>query len=187
MNKLIISIGLYLLVAGGTSAYGQDNNDRNKRGRELYETVCTQCHTTNAIEVTRDGRHGWEDTVHKMVSAGAQIDAAEMEIVIDYLASRFGPGAGPMETGVLPPGSPLQIDGTVTSNNLVLPDGEGKALVQGLCQSCHDLGRVVSTRNSAADWQRYATNMLSQNDLTPAAEQVQAIVAYLTRYFGANP
>lgn len=182
MNKLNWILMLFLIPAWVTTAVGQD--DGSERGRKLYEAVCTQCHTTAAIEVTRDGRHGWEDTVHKMVSAGAQMNAEEMEIVIDYLAKRFGPGAGPMRTGLLPPGSPLQTDGTVTSDNIILPDGDGKALVQGLCTSCHDLGRVVSTGKNAEDWRRYTVNMLAQNDLHPTPEQVQNIIAYLTRNFG---
>lgn len=181
MNKLISIPVIYLTLAFGNTAPAQ--GDKNNRGRELYKSVCTQCHTTNAIEVTRDGRHGWEDTVHKMVSAGAQLNTEEMEIVIDYLATRFGPGAGPMKTGLLPPGSPLQTDGTVTSDKLVLPEGEGKALVQGLCQTCHDLGRVVATRKSAADWQRYTQKMLAQNDIQPVPQQIQGIVTYLSHNF----
>ena len=184
MNKLICIPVMYLTLTAATNAAGQEG--KKDRGWELYETVCTQCHTTAAIEVTRDGRHGWENTVHKMVSAGAQVNAEEMEVVIDYLAARFGPGAGPMKTGVLPPGSPLQTDGTVTSDNIVLPDGKGKELVQGLCQTCHDLGRIVSTRKTEADWHRYTLNMLARNNLRPAPEQVRDIVAYLNHHFGTE-
>jgi len=139
------------------------------------------------IEKTRNGRSGWEDTVHKMVIAGTQLNADEMESVIDYLFRHYGPGVGGvMKTGTLPPDSPLQIDTTVTSENISLPVGKGKDLVQGYCLRCHDLGRIVATRRSADGWRRYTKNMLKRGDITISARNIESIVSYLDQHFGLS-
>ena len=137
----------------------------------------------------RDGRAGWEDTVQKMVVIGTQLNADEMELVIDYLYKSFGPGKGdPMITGVLPPDSPMQADGTVSSDNVLLPEGEGKQLVQGLCTMCHDLGRIVATRRGREDWKHYTINMLRQNGISVADDKQEVMVSYLDQHFGtADP
>lgn len=151
---------------------------------QLYRDSCAQCHGLHTIEVTRDGRAGWADTVNKMVVEGAQLNSEETELVIDYLSRRFGPGAGAMKTGVLPPSSPMQTDGTVTSREIELPAGEGKELVQTYCQMCHDLGRVVSTRRSRDSWEQYAQNMLEQGGMELPPEKSRKLVSYLTQHIG---
>jgi len=174
---------LFILFSIAVAGFADD--DAADEGKMLYKAACTQCHGLAPIERTRDGRSGWEDTVEKMVVIGTQLDADEMEKVVDYLYRNFGPGSGdPMTTGVLPPDSPLQTDGTVSSDQVVLPEGEGKQLVQGLCTMCHDLGLVVATRRDADDWQRYAVNMLRQNGIKIPEENQKIIVSYLNQNFG---
>lgn len=181
-NRRAVSLLLALCLFAGAGLA----EEADSRGKQLYEAACTQCHGTGAIEVVRDGRVGWKKTVHKMVSAGAQLNVEEMELVIDYLAANFGPGAGPMKTGLLPPDAPLQTDGTVTSDAIELPEGRGKELVQGLCHVCHDLGRVVSTTRTLEDWRRYATQMLARGDMTISEEQLQTLVSYLYENLGTG-
>jgi hypothetical protein len=124
-----------------------------------------------------------------MVVIGTQLDAEEMELVIDYLYQTYGPGTGdPMRAGVLPADSPVQADGRVSSENVVLPDGEGKQLVQGLCTMCHDLGVVVATRRGEDDWNRYTENMLRQNGISVPGDDEEIMVSYLNQHFGiADP
>jgi len=182
MKKTGAFFMLLMLCAGGFA-----DDEPADEGRRLYEAACTPCHSLAPIERTRDGRNGWEDTVQKMVVIGTQLDADEMELVVDYLYRRYGPGSGePMTTGPLPADSPLSGDGVVSSEDVVLPDGEGKQLVQGLCSMCHDLGVVVSTRRSAVDWQRYTTNMLRQNGMTISEDNRATLVDYLNRHFGRD-
>jgi cytochrome c5 len=160
------------------------DNPESSDGKHLYEAACTECHGLNMIEKTRDGRSGWEDTVHKMVIAGTQLNADEMELVIDYLVENFGPGlAGAMKTEPLPPDSPLRAD---ISGNISLPEGKGKSLVKGYCSGCHDLGRIVATRRSADGWRRYTKNMLERGGVTISAGNIESIVSYLDQNFGKS-
>lgn len=184
MNKLGPAFMLLTI-----SAVGFASDESADEGKRLYEAACTPCHGLAPIEQTRDGRAGWEDTVQKMVVIGTQLNAEEMEVVIDYLYKSYGPGKGdPMRTGVLPADSPMQVDGTVSGENVVLPEGEGKHLVQGLCTTCHDLGRIVATRRGRDDWKRYTINMLRQNGISVAEDKQEAMVTYLNQHFGtADP
>jgi cytochrome c5 len=167
------------------SVVGFANDESADEGKRLYEAACTPCHGLAPIERTRDGRAGWEDTVQKMVVIGTQLNADEMELVIDYLYKRYGPdGSDPMRTGVLPVDSPLQGDGLISSENVVLPEGEGKQLVHGFCTMCHDLGYVVATRRGPEAWQRYTTNMLRQNGISLPGDEQELMVTYLNRHFG---
>jgi cytochrome c5 len=179
-NGLLITLALFtcatILRADETAG---------SEGKRLYEAACVQCHGLGPIEVTRDGRPGWEDTVQKMVVIGAQLNAAEMDIVVDYLTRHYGPATGdPMRTGVLPADSPLQTDGSIASDAVVLPDGAGRQLVQAHCTLCHDVGYIVATRRSAEDWRRYTINMLAQGGMSVTPDNLELMVAYLNHHFG---
>lgn len=178
-----VIIGLVLLTGSAIlPAAGMHNDEESKH---LFEDACTQCHGLNIIEKTRNGRAGWEDTVHKMVVAGAQLDADEMESVIDYLSQHFGPGSGdPMKTGLLPHDSPLQIDGSISSDDIHLPKDRGMDQVQTYCQMCHDLGRIVATRRGADEWRQYTRNMIDRAELDISNDDFEDIVSYLRRHFG---
>ena len=60
------------------------------KGKDLVETVCTQCH---GLESTMDARYTldeWRNVVYDMVSEGAPLLDDEVEIVAQYLAKNFG-------------------------------------------------------------------------------------------------
>lgn len=182
MTSLTHCARVLLMLLLSCTIYAQEST--KTRAEQLYKEGCTQCHGLHAVETIRDGRAGWADTVQDMVITGAQLNSEEMELVIDYLAERFGPGAGAMETGKLPSRSPMQTDGTLTSGEIELPAGEGKELVQGVCQMCHDFGRIGSAKRSAQDWERYVRNMLAQGGIELPQEENRKLVSYLTRHLG---
>ncbi|HEY0342660.1 MAG TPA: hypothetical protein VGC34_17800, partial [Steroidobacteraceae bacterium] len=77
-------------------------------GKALLSALCTQCHGLPPITSVRNGAAGWRTTVYKMVQNGAQIRTqAELDAIVNYLAETYGPAAGAMVTGVLPPGAAL--------------------------------------------------------------------------------
>jgi mono/diheme cytochrome c family protein len=136
--------------------------------------------------MTRDGLGGWSDEVYKMITWGAQVRSpAEAKTLSDYLAATYGPSAGPMKTGVLPPGAVADPASPRMSDSVVLPAGKGAALVQGYCTSCHDLGPIVSTRRTSESWKRYTAVMLAKNSINPPADATKAISTYLAAHYGA--
>ena len=151
-------------------------------GKALVAAACTQCHGVKAFAQLRDGVAGWKNMVEEMVLRGAQLSPAEADTVVRYLVENYGPAAGPFRMGALPPKNAL-VSGPVLSQNIVLPAGAGRDVVQQRCGLCHDLGRVITVRRSAAEWERITRNMIERGpQATP--EAVQAIVSYLTSQFG---
>lgn len=183
LKRVLVAL-CFLTGSLASTAQEGSEKDASARAERLYRESCTQCHGLAAIETVRDGRAGWADTVQDMVVTGAQLDAEEMELLIDYLARRLGPGAGAMETGKLSAHSPILSDGMVTSGEVELPAGEGKEFVQGYCHICHDAGRIVSARRSQESWKRYVTSMLAQGGMELPQDQEQRLVSYLVRHFG---
>jgi predicted lipoprotein with Yx(FWY)xxD motif len=57
-------------------------------GADLVAERCTVCHTRDRIDNATKDRAGWETTVERMISNGAQLNADEQAAVIDYLSSR---------------------------------------------------------------------------------------------------
>ena len=74
---LAISAVLASLLCASFNCASADDNE----AQQLYEAVCTQCHGLAPIELTRNGRAGWEDTVHKMVVTGAQLSGEQMDMM----------------------------------------------------------------------------------------------------------
>jgi cytochrome c5 len=143
-------------------------------GKQLVATVCSQCHGLRQTQILRDGQNGWQETVNRMVLYGAQLTPAESVTVVHYLAVQLGPGTDPMRTGALP--------GT-GAKEISLPAGPGKDLVQARCVLCHDLGRVVGSTRSKADWEAITNNMVDRGlQATPA--DIQTMIAYLSAQFG---
>lgn len=176
-----LAAGLLLLSAAARA------DDGVQTGKRLVDTVCTQCHGLEPIASLRDGAEGWRTTVYKMVQNGSQIRGpAELETIVDYLAGTYGPAAGPMVTGALPPGVEVGTGASHRSDSIELPAGKSADLVKAQCTSCHDLGRIVSTRRTPENWRRYTQVMLARGSLAPGRAATDSIAAYLAEHFGAR-
>jgi cytochrome c5 len=60
-------------------------------GAALLEERCTICHGLDRTTSARKTREEWEQTVVRMVGKGAELNEAEQEILIAYLAETYGP------------------------------------------------------------------------------------------------
>lgn len=80
-------IGVQQEVA--TPAQGQTNAPAVLDGKALLQDRCTQCHDLNRVEKAAKSEDEWKTTVERMVSKGAQLDAAEQAAVIKYLADTY--------------------------------------------------------------------------------------------------
>jgi len=75
-----------LMSAGEPSEAGAEGGMAAAHGEELVNTRCTVCHTRERIDAASKDRAGWEATVDRMISYGAQLTPEEREAVLDYLA-----------------------------------------------------------------------------------------------------
>jgi competence protein ComEA len=77
----------FLVICSGISA--QDLPDGP--GKDVVKRMCSSCHGLNVITSTVKTRNQWGNTVDVMVSRGATGTDDEIDQVIDYLATHFGP------------------------------------------------------------------------------------------------
>lgn len=66
-----------------------------------------------------------------------------------------------------------------------LPDGPGKDLFANVCSTCHDLDVATSQKKPRAGWQSTVDSMVAKG-AEANKEQVEAIVSYLAKNFGAS-
>jgi cytochrome c5 len=128
---------------------------KQERGEEIVNLACTTaCHDNRPIDTQALDEAGWMKVVKSMVEKGAEVKAAEVPVLVDYLTRAHGP----------------------------LPDGPGKEVVLTICTQCHDLQRVRRERLSAEGWAETLQTML--NEGAPLTDQDFAIVLrYLARNF----
>ena len=151
-------------------------------GREIVVAACTQCHGLTPILQMRDGTAGWTNMVEEMVLRGAMLSQEEADTVARYLVQSFGPGRQPFQTGRLPHSSAIS-EGPIEIEDIELPAGTGKELVQARCSICHDIGRVVTVKRPTEDWERIARNMNERGPQAPE-DQLRIMIDYLSTRFG---
>ena len=114
-------------------------------GRDVVAVACTQCHAPSAFMQLREGEKAWRFQVYDMIMRGAQVGPQDIDKVVSYLATNFGPGVP------FPGQQPAQVS---------LPDGQGKDVVEGGCALCHGLDRVAAAKRSKSDWDNVLNRMI---------------------------
>lgn len=98
MRAGIIS-GSMFLVAGVTLAAATaipasipgtaENGSGPEPVVELFESVCSGCHSPDVVMDRRLDRAGWEVVVRTMIGRGAMASESEVTAIIDYLATTY--------------------------------------------------------------------------------------------------
>lgn len=107
-------------------------------GKAIIAGACVSCHSADLIAQQRLSKEKWAATVKKMVGWGANLDGADTENLVTYLAATYGPDAGSWEP---PPVTPeeakkaleRQDDGAYGGGNAE----QGKPLFVEHCSGCH--------------------------------------------------
>jgi hypothetical protein len=110
-------------------------------------------------------KSGWEGVVSSMMSNGAQVDAKELPILIDYLVKNFGNAPAAAQAG----------------NN----DAAAKKILQDSCTSCHDVDLVSGQRYTKDDWQNVVVSMMAKG-ASMADKDVPILVEYLAKTYPKN-
>jgi hypothetical protein len=99
----VLFCGLFI----SSEALGQDLPDG--KGKADLLTVCTVCHGVDTATGLRQTKEGWTSTVYEMVQRGADGTDDQLNNIIFYLTTNFGPeksdpNAAPQPT--TPPSTP---------------------------------------------------------------------------------
>jgi mono/diheme cytochrome c family protein len=133
-------------------------------GRDIVAATCSQCHALTAITHLREGPLAWRHQIYDMIGRGAQVSPAEIDVMVKYLTTNFGPG--------IPfPGQ--------TPSHVALTDAPGNTLVSSKCILCHGVDRVIAVNRPRAQWTAIVARMVYLGAaLTP--DQSKAVVDYLS-------
>ena len=81
------NVGQVWFVLGPDGSVIGNNTSMALDGNALVNERCTVCHSRDRIDNATHDRAGWQATVDRMISYGAQLNADERQAVIDYLSS----------------------------------------------------------------------------------------------------
>jgi competence protein ComEA len=64
-----------------------------------------------------------------------------------------------------------------------LPASPGREATQRICGTCHEIEAVIASRRTRIGWEQMTEEMIGRG-AEGSAEEMAAVVAYLTEYFG---
>jgi mono/diheme cytochrome c family protein len=170
-RSLFIAFALLAVVAASALPLHaqQDSNPLTPgEGRDVVAVTCSGCHGLNAITQLREGKTAWRHQVYDMVARGAQVSPAEIDVIVNYLTTNYGPGIP------FPGQTPVRV---------ALAPGSAATLVSTKCAICHGVDRVVATKRPRAQWGTLIARMVYLGaPLT--ADQTKTIVDYLATNYG---
>ena len=71
------------------------------------------------------------------------------------------------------------------AQDIILPDGKAKTLIQNTCTECHGLDVVVSASMSPEEWKTTVDEMVKRG-ATLSKDEKETVLEYLTVYFAAD-
>jgi hypothetical protein len=94
LTVLAVVLTLTLVACGGAGQdeavpEGEGEAPAALDGKALTEERCTKCHDLTRVESAEKASEEWQATVERMVGLGAELDEAEQQAVIDYLAETY--------------------------------------------------------------------------------------------------
>jgi quinohemoprotein amine dehydrogenase len=115
---------------------------------KLVQSACGPCHRTDEkqqisrISFQRHTPEGWQDTIRRMVALnGLKIEPAAAREVVKYLSNNLG--LAPEEA------RPALYE---VERRLVDEQYTASTDLNGVCNACHSLGRVISQRRTRSEW-----------------------------------
>lgn len=143
--------------------------------RQVIFAHCTACHGIDDYAYNALDRAGWNAYLtSKHRSLEVPLSAADRDLLLDWLAERFGPTTKPFPRAYVPP--------EITT---YLSDGEADALIRRSCSTCHGIERVNDERHSADSWRVIAIDMRERGARLTDAE-LERLVEWLGRVKGTN-
>jgi cytochrome c5 len=140
-------------------------------GKAMVTSSCAGCHGLDLITGKQASKEEWAGVVDRMKTYGATLSAAQTTTMVEYLAKSFPPkGAAPAAAAGGQGGA---------------SDAEAKALLNGVCSSCHATDLTTSKKADKTEWTGIVDRMKTYGaTLTPA--QTTLLVDYLAATYGTG-
>ncbi|HEY2383812.1 MAG TPA: hypothetical protein VGK48_21770 [Terriglobia bacterium] len=76
---------------GNSAAAAKPDSPEEKIARRYIEGICSSCHDAGLVRATKATKEGWFDIVTRMNGMDAGVSARDVDVLVDYLASKYGP------------------------------------------------------------------------------------------------
>ena len=144
--------------------------------RQVILKNCSSCHGIDDYAYNALDRDGWKALIEKKhQNLNVQVSDKDRELLLDWVAAKFGPDSKPFPRAYVPP--------EITT---FFSDAEAQALVTRTCTTCHSVDRVNDARFSADRW-RVVTLDMRERGAKVTDEELERLVEWLGRVKGTNP
>jgi cytochrome c5 len=76
---------------GPESSAAKPDTPEEKTAERYIEGICSSCHDAGLIRSTRATKQEWYDIVTRMNGKDAGVSQRDVDLLVDYLASKYGP------------------------------------------------------------------------------------------------
>jgi hypothetical protein len=76
---------------GPESSAAKPDTPEEKTAKRLIEGICSSCHDSGLIRSTEATKKEWYDIVMRMNGLDAGVSPRDVDVLVDYLASKYGP------------------------------------------------------------------------------------------------
>jgi cytochrome c553 len=144
--------------------------------RQVILKHCTMCHGIDDYAYNALDRAGWNALLEgKHADLPALVPNKDRELLLDWLAVKFGPSTKPFPRTYVPP--------EITT---YFSDAEATTLIGRACVGCHSVDRVNDARFSPDRW-RVVTVDMRERGAKLSDEELERLVEWLGRVKGTNP
>ena len=74
-----------------SSATAKSDTPEEKTAKRYIEGICSSCHDAGLIRSTEATKQEWYDIVTRMNGLDAGVSPRDVDLLVDYLASKYGP------------------------------------------------------------------------------------------------
>ena len=136
---------------------------------------CSICHGIDDYAFYALDRAGWTKLITDKHKPGdVKLAAADNDLLLGWLAQRFGADTKPFPRSYIPP--------EITT---FFSDPEAIRLMNRSCTTCHGMERVQGTRKAAEAWRVTLVDM-RERGAQIADEDLERLVEWLDRVWGTN-
>lgn len=142
---------------------------------QVIRTHCVDCHGIDDYAFYAQDTAAWQKLIASKHKPGeAVLSDADRNILLAWLASRFGPDTKPFPRAYIPP--------EITT---FFSDPEARRLLNRSCTRCHGLDRVETARNAEEGWRVTLVDM-RERGAQLSDEELERLVEWLGRVWGTN-
>lgn len=86
---IFLILGVFLVSCGTTAATPNTTGGSTLDGQTLMQQRCSVCHSLDRVTSTQKTLDQWTVTVNRMIAHGAQLNPAEEQTLVAYLAANY--------------------------------------------------------------------------------------------------